>query len=286
MKDISSACASTSSEGLPIKRDLFSPRAIFRNTILSLVGKFGHSPKTPTLRFFYCHYLFNDQVEQFTEIIELLSRKGEFLNTREAVETLMGVRPLQKNAFHLSFDDGLKCIIKNAVPILKQREIPSIMFVPSAIISSPRTEYKEHRKLDPSSALEVEHASWDDIASAMDLGMEVGSHTATHSRLSEISGDSDKLNEELVGSKAFIEKKLGTSCDYISWPYGGCESIDDQSIKRIREAGYKACFGAFRAAIIPCSTDLFRIPRHHFEPNWPSLHVQAFANGFLERKYR
>jgi hypothetical protein len=49
-----------------------------------------------------------------------------------------------------------------------------------------------------------------------------------------------------------------------------------------RQAGYDACFGAYRDRIKPSKTSLFSIPRHHFEPEWPMTHVVYFAARHLE----
>ena len=56
----------------------------------------------------------------------------------------------------------------------------------------------------------------------------------------------------------------------------------ERSLALTKAAGYEACFGAFRGSMTPGSTDLFAIPRHHFEPEWPAAHVKYFARGNME----
>ncbi len=77
-------------------------------------------------------------------------------------------------------------------------------------------------------------------------------------------------------------QKLGKECKYISWPHGTEKDIDNTSLEMIKESGYKACFSAFRGSIDPDKTNIFRVPRHQFEVEWPILHTRYFANGNLE----
>jgi hypothetical protein len=90
------------------------------------------------------------------------------------------------------------------------------------------------------------------------------------------------LDDEIGGSKKQIEEELGQECRYISWPYGRLSDADNESLKAVERAGYEACFGAYRGTVRPGETDLFSIPRHHFEVQWPVSHVLYFARGNME----
>ena len=126
-------------------------------------------------------------------------------------------------------------------------------------------------------------ARWDDLHAMISLGFEIGSHTRNHSCFSAISKDPALLKEEILGSKYEIEDNLGIECKYISWPYGIRDAVDPLSMEITRNSGYKACFGGYRGSIQPGSTDLFSIPRHYFETQWPIAHVKFFANGNMEK---
>jgi hypothetical protein len=43
--------------------------------------------------------------------------------------------PVEENMFHLTFDDGLKGIILNTLPILKEYNVPATFFVPVGLIA-------------------------------------------------------------------------------------------------------------------------------------------------------
>jgi len=98
-----------------------------------------------------------------------------------------------------------------------------------------------------------------------------------------VSADNTRLREEVEGSKHEIERHLGIECKYIAWPYGRMTDVDDATITAIRDAGYRAAFGAFRGTVVPHQANKFTLPRHHFEVEWPFSHTEYFAKGKMER---
>ena len=71
----------------------------------------------------------------------------------------------------------------------------------------------------------------------MDVGMEVASHTCSHSRMPLLS-DVDLANE-LSQSKQVLEDILGQAVESFAYPYG---VHDDRCVQAVRDAGYKyAC---------------------------------------------
>jgi peptidoglycan/xylan/chitin deacetylase (PgdA/CDA1 family) len=255
-------------------------RGLARHTALSVLAPFSRPAKTPVLRLLYCHHVFDDERAGFAAALDYLMSIGDFLNTKDVLRVVSGERRLTRHAFHMSFDDGLKNIVTNALPILRERAIPAIMFVATEVTTDPARFPHLQRFQDTAPAFE--HATWADLELARAQGFEVGSHTATHARLSEISGSEQRLEDEIAGSKHMLQRMLGTS-DYIAWPYGTRADVDDRAIAMIEKAGYEACFGAFRGQIVHAVTDRFRIPRHHFEPHWPLSHIRYFALGAGER---
>ena len=231
------------------------------------------------LRCLYCHYVFDDQLDAFEQIIKSLSRVGKFVDTKTCEQMISGEIPIKGKVFHLSFDDGFKNNFTNAYPILKRLSIPAIFFVPTAIIDAEYDVVRDYCLNTTNYSGVFEMMTWANLAELVDNGYEVGSHTQTHARLSEISVNADRLIQELQGSKEDIETKLKISCDYISWPYGKLLDADNIALCAIRNSGYSACFGGYRGPISADNTDLMSIPRHHFEAHWPLRHILYFARG-------
>jgi len=257
-------------------------RAFLRNTVLSISSAVDRRQDDSYLRCLYCHYVFDDQREDFHRLIAKLKRIGEFVNTDECIQMLTGKKKIDKRYFHLSFDDGFRNNFTNAFPILARHNVPAIFFVPTAIIEAS-WDRTRHYCLDTTAYKEVtEVMRWKDLRDLVASGYEVGSHTRTHARFADISCSEDLMKDEILGSKNELESNLNCECKYISWPYGRLTDADPRSLEMVEEAGYVACFGAYRGTVEPGFTDSFSIPRHHFEVEWPSSHIEYFARGNME----
>lgn len=260
-----------------------SVRGLMRSAALHGLGLVSRASGAPSLRLLYCHYVFNDQVSQFAAKLRYLSTIGSFVSAQEVVNIASGIGSLERPCFHLSFDDGFRNIITNALPVLRDLGIPATFFVPTAVIGADEDRVRNFCINVTNHPGVIELASWDELGRAQEQGLEMASHTRNHVRLSEISSDSSRLQDELFGSRQDLERHLGLKCRYISWPYGRVSDIDEVALSCIRSAGFEACFGAFRGRIERGVTDRFYLPRHHFEAQWPLNHVKYFALGGMER---
>lgn len=245
---------------------------------MSVGGILSRYSDAPALQGIYCHYVFDDQVERFRRILEQLLTVGEFVDSDTCLSMLRGEREIDARYFHLSFDDGFRNVFTNAAPILRDLDVPAIAFVPSSLVEAPDHEVSEYCLEVTGYRSAIEILSWDEVRSLPDFGVEIGSHTRTHARLSEISGNRDRLWDEVSGSKDEIEKNTGRPCKYISWPYGEAGDVDDRAIELIRAAGYDACFSAVRGSIEPGVSNEMKVPRHHFEVQWPWSHIKFFLS--------
>jgi peptidoglycan/xylan/chitin deacetylase (PgdA/CDA1 family) len=257
-------------------------RAFFRNALLTAISVANRSLEEKFVRCLFCHYVFDDQKARFERIIMKLKDTGQFIDTHTCIQMLQGKKKIDRRYYHLSFDDGFRNLFTNALPILRKHEVPAIFFVPSSLIEASWEKTQKYCLESTGYNSTIEMFRWNDLKEIMSLGYEVGSHTKTHARFSDISHKAALLEDEILGSKIDIEAKLGNECKYISWPYGRLTDADDESLKTAKGAGYCACFGAYRGTILPGRTDLFSIPRHHFEVQWPISHIEYFARGNME----
>ncbi len=257
-------------------------RAALRSAILHAFATVNRSTADTFLRCLYCHYVFDDQIEQFEKIISRLKTQGEFVTTDDCVEMIKGTKQIDGKYFHLSFDDGFRNNFLNALPILEKHKVPAIFFVPSSLVSAGLEEMTRYCLETTNNLGVIETLKWSDLEKMLSLGYDVGSHTKTHARFSEISHSQSLLEDEIIGSKHVLETHLNYECKYISWPYGRVSDSDEVSLEMAKSAGYEACFGAFRGTVVSKETELFRIPRHHFEVEWPLRHIEFFARGNME----
>lgn len=256
-------------------------RAFLRNLIISICSAVNKGQDDTYLRCLYCHNVFDNQREDFEKLIVKLKKNGEFVNTDECIQMLNGKKKIDKRYFHLSFDDGFRNNYTNAFPILKKYNVPAIFYVPSSIIEA---DWESTKKYCLMYGDVIEMMRWKDLHDLLSEGYEIGSHTKTHARFSDISNSQDLMMDEILGSKKELETNLNYECKYISWPFGKLTDADSKSLKMVKDAGYTACFGAYRGTVQPGSTDIFCIPRHQVEVQWPISHIEYFARGNMEVK--
>jgi len=75
----------------------------------------------------------------------------------------------------------------------------------------------------------------DELRAMQENGMEIGSHTVNHVRLTE--ADDVRLMRELTDSKATLEDLLGSAVNSFAYPYG---AWDAHCAEAVKQAGYSA----------------------------------------------
>ena len=124
----------------------------------------------------------------------------------------------------VTFDDGYVNVLDNAVPELLRHDFTATMFIISGRLGGTN-EWDEGPVWPLMSAGQVA-----EVAAA---GMEIGSHSATHVRLSRVGGD--RLEAEVSGSRASLGELMGAPIRGFAYPWG---SNDAAARRAVREAGY------------------------------------------------
>jgi peptidoglycan/xylan/chitin deacetylase (PgdA/CDA1 family) len=101
--------------------------------------------------------------------------------------------------------------------------------------------------------------SWDDVRQLLAEGMSVGSHTHSHSLLSQLSDT--RVSEEFTFSKQMLEDELGQSITAIAYPVGGTSECSNRIKYLAREAGYRVGFSYGGGVNYRGHEDLFDINR-------------------------
>ena len=172
------------------------------------------------------------------QVARLVERGWQPATFTEAV-----LRPPARRTLAVTFDDALSSVHRKALPILRELRVPATVFAPTALVGSGRPFAWPHidRWLGTEHEGELEGMTWDELAELRDAGWEIGSHSATHPRLTG-AGD-DQLAAELRDSRRAIEERLESPCRSIAYPYA---AVDDRVAAAARAAGYEA-----GAAVLP-----------------------------------
>lgn len=172
----------------------------------------------------YYHSILESEKEKFIRQINCLSNKYFFVS----LGSLYTINS-KKNLISITFDDGLSSILKNALPELIKRKIPTTIFIPAAKIgSNPNWEQKRQEIYSDDRIL-----NRDEIKDLSDQGIEIGSHTLHHTDLRNVS--SEVARKELNLSKSILEEIIGKKVVSFSFPYG---SYNDELITLAFDCGY------------------------------------------------
>jgi peptidoglycan/xylan/chitin deacetylase (PgdA/CDA1 family) len=188
-----------------------------------------------------------------SQLTYLVRRGYRGLRFHEAV-----IKPPAVKTVVVTFDDAYRSVLELALPILDRLGLPGTVFVPTRFASGgqlaswPGVDVY----LDGPHARELAVMSWEELSNLSSHGWEIGSHTRSHPRLTQLE-DQDLL-EELVGSREDCEHRLGIPCHSVAFPYG---DTDARVVATTCASGYTAAAGLphFRSLHQPAALNWPRI---------------------------
>lgn len=200
--------------------------------------------------------------EVFAGQMEHLGRLGYTPVSLEAVRDHYadGV-PLPPRAVLITFDDGYRDNLVNALPILRRHGYPAVVFVPIGFLDDGRPLPHE----EPLRGLGVRNdtVGWDELAELEAGGIRVESHGISHRPLTEL--DPAEATREIALSKLRLEERLGHEVAAFAFVKGSLADFRPEHASLVQQAGYELAFTSVSGANGP-STDRFRLRRYNVEP--------------------
>lgn len=243
---------------------------------LSLGKSIGRS--SGWIRFPYYHHVFDDERAGFARQLNYLRQFGDFISLSDAVAMLEAGDFIDGRYFCITFDDGFKNNLTNAVPILLDTEAPTTFFLTTDYIGS-NVETDRDRLLDffGHRQLLMEFLNWDDCRAMISAGMEIGSHTVHHAKLSTL--EESEVLMELAASKDKVEAELGRPCDHFCSPFGipVRDFKPGRDPQLARAAGYRSMLTTERGAMLS-GGDPYWIRRDHMLANWGLHQLRYFLS--------
>lgn len=168
---------------------------------------------------------------------------------------------IKRKSIILTFDDGYKDFIYNAIPILEEFGYPVTLFVTIEDLQGIK------RKITDNYWDTWDKISWSELKSILrNNKVSIGSHGFSHTRFNQLTYN--ELRKEIVDSKKILENELGRPVDLFSYPHGTYNRI---CLKLLREAGYKAAFsgkpGLFSSLAKPHEINRTEISNHYSLPS-------------------
>lgn len=170
--------------------------------------------------------------QQFELQLRYLRDAGFYSVGPDAWRAAMGTRQgLPGRAVLITFDDGYLDFADQAWPLLRQYGFSALMFVISGRAG-------RSSDWDPPAASGDKLLDWDQLRRLVGEGLTVGSHSATHRRLTGLTNAD--IVREAATSKSVIEQELGRPVSAFAYPYGDQDSVVQHLVGA---CGYDLGFG-------------------------------------------
>lgn len=159
--------------------------------------------------------------EKLKEQLTFIKNSGyTTLTISELNNYILNNAPIPEKSIVITFDDGYADNYINAFPILKELDIKATIFVISNF--TDKDGY---------------YMTSQQIKEMSDYGIDIQSHTASHSHLNQLTYE-EQLSE-LKTSKEKLESIIGKPIISVAYPFG---DYDDNTILASEEAGYSLAF--------------------------------------------
>ena len=204
----------------------------------------------------------NIQLDIFKKQLQIIEDEGiEFVHPKNFEKSLSEKKRSKK--ILLTIDDGLLSFYENAWPILREKNIPFILFVNTREVGV------------------FNYMNWDQILELHNSkNVEIGNHSHSHEYLVDKSPEEIKM--DIAKSIKIFENKLGKNSNFFSYPFGEY-SLEFKNI--IKDFGFKYAFGQ-HSGVIDETKDLWELPRFPINEKYGELKRFKTLMKTLPFKYK
>jgi len=172
------------------------------------------------------NYQWDLPVMQFQAILRCLDDRFKIVD----LSTLTDDPPSNRKRVAITFDDAFRNVYTNAIPLLRELNLPATVFVNSSFVNGDHSRRLRERLGLGSGAQEIVMTVEQLRDLADDPLFTLGNHTANHVDLTE--ADRGTLRKEILGGKQAIKDRFGVSADRFAYPYG---AVDKRAAEIISE---------------------------------------------------
>jgi peptidoglycan/xylan/chitin deacetylase (PgdA/CDA1 family) len=135
-------------------------------------------------------------------------------------------------------------------------------------------ELKEEAKANTLPGTLRRFLNWDEAREMINGGMVIGSHTHSHTVLSQLGPDEQR--QELAKSRSILREQLGIETAVLAYPVGNTTSFSDQTQQLARETGYRAAFSFYGGTNPRGTARSYDIERVGIDgQSWPRFRTQT-----------
>jgi peptidoglycan/xylan/chitin deacetylase (PgdA/CDA1 family) len=203
--------------------------------------------------------------EVFAEQMALLGELGYApVSLTQVRDHYLHGASLPAGAVLITFDDGYRDNLTNALPILARHGYPAVMFVPIGFLEGDRP--LPHEEALRTLGVRNETVGWDELAALEAGGIRVESHGIGHRPVSEL--EPAEAAREIALSKLRLEARLGREVEAYAFVKGSLADYRPEHVSLVQQAGYGLAFTSVSGANGPTS-DRYRLRRYNVEPYPP-----------------
>jgi peptidoglycan/xylan/chitin deacetylase (PgdA/CDA1 family) len=182
-------------------------------------------------------------VSQFARQLDHLAETCNVIGLEQALRDVNHASPRPRVV--LSFDDAYRNFASVVWPMLRERALPSILYVPVGFVSGTHGS--------PIRGTALPACSWSELRELQRSGVEIGSHGVAHLNLKRL--DDQTLEHELAESRATLQRELGGTVPSFCYIQGKHSSRVVSAVRRHYSSAVAGGGQRFLGA------DPFRIPR-------------------------
>jgi peptidoglycan/xylan/chitin deacetylase (PgdA/CDA1 family) len=199
--------------------------------------------------------LFDEQMDQLRQLGYTV------VGLESVLAHFAGGDPLPPRSVLITFDDGYRDNLENALPVLRRYGYPAVLFVPIGYLDEERP--LPHEEGLAASGIVNSTLGWDELADLEAGGIRIESHGISHRPLADL--ELDEAAREIVLSKLRLEEQLGRPVRAFAYVKGSEAHYRPVHLSLLRQAGYDVAFTSVSGAN-GIRTDPLRLHRYNVEP--------------------
>jgi peptidoglycan/xylan/chitin deacetylase (PgdA/CDA1 family) len=212
---------------------------------------------------------FTVSVPAFDAQMRTLARDGRLVSLDDVAEFVAGRRALRSDSVLVTIDDGCRSLYREALPVLREYDVPAVAFVTAGLIGAPA---EAGDSPEP-------YLDWSELEALRDAGIVVGSHAFAHRSLGRMSVD--EIREQALRSRELFERRLGQDVWAFAYPFGTRADWSPVTERILSECGYRCAFHSMHGAIRP-GMDPIRLPRVKIEGGEGLWMFQLACRGAMD----
>lgn len=218
---------------------------------------------TPGLRILTYHRVTEDPADPFTV------RPSDFRIQMERVSATGASMPLEEALLEigqedapsrivLTFDDGTKDFLTDALPVLSRLRLPATLYVSPARVGEPG------------------FLGWDELGAIRDAGIRIGSHGLDHRSLGRMPPP--EAGFQASESRRILEDRLGIEVTSLAYPFGTVRDYSEGVKQILKKAGYRSALTSVNG-INSKSSDLMELRRTKIEQGDGPIYQRILSGG-------